>query len=299
MAVVCIALWCFSLQFIYSFIGPVSDAGKIAASLSISSLFVEGTEYREVLLYILSKVASSWLCLLCIHSPLPCFLLRMPLHTQSMWFSQGQPLPQDPMEAKSGLTNQTTCVCSIARSCLTFGKPMDFSPPGSSAHRILQARMMGWGLPFPWTSSCLWHTTQVSPIQIPKLWDFGKDAFFFFFLSFIFISWRLITLQYCSGFCHTLTWISHGFTCVPHPDPHSRLPPYPSGSSQCTSPEQDAFFFILRALRRETWSCWQPCCHHVGKVGLRTQPIQRKAESSAGEREERKSDGVVWKHGPG
>ena len=39
------------------------------------------------------------------------------------------------------------------------------------------------------------------------------------FFSFIFISWRLITLQYCSGFCHTLTWISHGFTCIPHPDP--------------------------------------------------------------------------------
>ena len=30
---------------------------------------------------------------------------------------------------------------------------------------------------------------------------------FFFFFPFIFISWRLITLQYCSGFCHTLTWI--------------------------------------------------------------------------------------------
>ena len=27
----------------------------------------------------------------------------------------------------------------------------------------------------------------------------------FLFISFIFISWRLITLQYCSGFCHTLT----------------------------------------------------------------------------------------------
>ena len=26
-----------------------------------------------------------------------------------------------------------------------------------------------------------------------------------FIFSFIFISWRLITLQYCSGFCHTLT----------------------------------------------------------------------------------------------
>ena len=30
------------------------------------------------------------------------------------------------------------------------------------------------------------------------------DAFFFFNLYFL-ISWRLITLQYCSGFCHTLT----------------------------------------------------------------------------------------------
>ena len=26
----------------------------------------------------------------------------------------------------------------------------------------------------------------------------------FFFFPIIFMSWRLITLQYCSGFCHTL-----------------------------------------------------------------------------------------------
>ena len=32
----------------------------------------------------------------------------------------------------------------------------------------------------------------------------------FSFLFFV-VSWRLITLQYCSGFCHTLTWISHGY----------------------------------------------------------------------------------------
>ena len=61
-----------------------------------------------------------------------------------------------------------------------------------------------------------------------------------FFLFFFFISWRLITLQYCSGFCHTLKWISHGFTCVPHTDPPSHLPspPDPSGSSQCTRSER-------------------------------------------------------------
>ena len=32
-----------------------------------------------------------------------------------------------------------------------------------------------------------------------------KAFLFFFFFPFISISWRLITLQYCSGFCHTLT----------------------------------------------------------------------------------------------
>ena len=42
--------------------------------------------------------------------------------------------------------------------------------------------------------------------------------FSFNFFPFIFISWRIITSQYCSGFCHTLTWISHGFTCISHPN---------------------------------------------------------------------------------
>ena len=66
----------------------------------------------------------------------------------------------------------------------------------------------------------------------------GSFCFCFFLFSFIFISWRLITLQYCSGFCHTLTWISHGFTCVPHPNPCSRLPPHPIPLDlPCNSPE--------------------------------------------------------------
>ena len=70
-------------------------------------------------------------------------------------------------------------------------------------------------------------------------WVFSTQAILFF--SFIFISWRLITLQYCSGFCHTLTWISHGFTCIPHPDPALPPPslPNPSGSSQCTRPRPE------------------------------------------------------------
>ena len=61
-----------------------------------------------------------------------------------------------------------------------------------------------------------------------------------FFFPFIFISWRLITLQYCSGFCHTLTWISHAwiYTCSPSWSPlPPPSPPDPSGSSQCTRSE--------------------------------------------------------------
>ena len=42
-------------------------------------------------------------------------------------------------------------------------------------------------------------------------------SFFFSFFK-IYFNWRLVTLQYCGGFCHTFTWISHGCTCVPHPD---------------------------------------------------------------------------------
>ena len=66
---------------------------------------------------------------------------------------------------------------------------------------------------------------------------YGKVMALFFNINLF--NWRLITFQYCSGFCHTLTWISHGCTCVPHPE--LLLPPpsasHPSGSSQCTSPE--------------------------------------------------------------
>ena len=44
---------------------------------------------------------------------------------------------------------------------------------------------------------------------------------------FIYFNWSLINLQYCNGFCHTLTWISNGCTCAPHPEPPSHFPPHP------------------------------------------------------------------------
>ena len=45
---------------------------------------------------------------------------------------------------------------------------------------------------------------------------------FFFFLKSQFYLFIYFTILY--WFCHTLTWIRHGCTCVPHPEPTSHLP---------------------------------------------------------------------------
>ena len=58
----------------------------------------------------------------------------------------------------------------------------------------------------------LWQRVYSSPLS-----TFLKNYF----------NWRPITLQYCGGFCHKFTRISHGCTCVPHPDPPSHLSPHP------------------------------------------------------------------------
>ena len=84
-----------------------------------------------------------------------------------------------------------------------------------------------------WTVSLLVFLLFVLSVNmrvIPKslwLWFYFSisfNSFVFFFFPLIFISWRLITLQHCSGFCQALTWISHGVICIPHPDPTSHLP---------------------------------------------------------------------------
>ena len=119
----------------------------------------------------------------------------------------------------------------VTQLFLTCCNPMDWSPPGSSVHGILQTRILEKGscsllqgiFPIQESNPGLLHCRQI----LYCLSHQGKYArIYSFFFSYIFISWRLITLQYCSGFCHTLTWISHGFTCVPHTDPRYRLPPY-------------------------------------------------------------------------
>ena len=91
---------------------------------------------------------------------------------------------------------------------------------------------------------------------------FWLSLSFFFFFSFIFVSWKLITLQYFSGFCHTLTRISHGFTCVPHPNPPSHLPPPPIPLGFPSAPA------LSTCLMHPTWAGdlfhpWQYTCFNA------------------------------------
>ena len=53
---------------------------------------------------------------------------------------------------------------------------------------------------------------------------------------------------YCSGFCHALTRISHGYTCIPHPDPPSHLPPHPIPLGLASAPA------LSTCLMHPTWA---------------------------------------------
>ena len=55
---------------------------------------------------------------------------------------------------------------------------------------------------------------------------------FFFFILFY------LTLQYCIGFCQISKWICHRYTCVPHPEPSSLIPPHtiPLGRPSAPAP---------------------------------------------------------------
>ena len=105
----------------------------------------------------------------------------------------------------SGFCHTLTWI-SLGYTCIPAGRFLITEPPGKPFSRLLHYnRFLSWSIFIFYFFLCI----------------------ILFFFPFIFISWRLITLQYCSGFCHTLTWINHEFTCVPHPESPFHLPPHP------------------------------------------------------------------------
>ena len=87
---------------------------------------------------------------------------------------------------------------------------------------------------FPSFGCCQLPIVDPTPLIIFFL-IFSFTWILFHFLK-IYFHWRVITLQYRGGFCHTSTWSSHGCTCVPPSWTSLPLPSlHPSGLSQSTS----------------------------------------------------------------
>ena len=68
------------------------------------------------------------------------------------------------------VVNGICCCCLFTLSCPTLCNPMDCSPPGSSIHGILQARILEWvAISFSRGSSWPWNWTQSPALQADSL----------------------------------------------------------------------------------------------------------------------------------
>ena len=77
----------------------------------------------------------------------------------------------------------------------------------------------------------------INPLHL--FWSFFSSLdlkLFFFSVLFFIFSW-----QYCGGFCHT-SWIRHGCTCVPHPEPLSHFPPHPISLGHPSAPAPSTLY---------------------------------------------------------
>jgi len=121
-----------------------------------------------------------------------------------------------------------------------------------------------------------WTIKKAEPLRIDafELWCW-RSLFFFFspindifflfsFFQFIYFNWRLITLQYCSGLPHidmNLPWVYMCFpSWAPLPPPS---PSHPSGSSQCTSPEDPVSCIVPDAWDRVQFAIIYNDCTYV------------------------------------
>ena len=102
----------------------------------------------------------------------------------------------------------------------------------SEGIRFLTASMQGWH-----HGCTTWAGAQGPGCEDAEhlVWRFAITSSTFLV---VFFFCPCIFFLICSEFCHTLEWNSHGFTCVPHPDPpsHLPLPPLPLGFPSAPGP---------------------------------------------------------------
>ena len=81
----------------------------------------------------------------------------------SLKFSNQFFFPSKKIDFLSEDGNSVDVCVKVTQSCPTLCDPMDYSPPGSSVHEMLQARLLKWvAIPFSRGSSWPGDQTQVS-----------------------------------------------------------------------------------------------------------------------------------------
>ena len=92
----------------------------------------------------------------------------------------------------------------VAQLCLTLCDPKDCSPPGSSVHGILQARMLEWvAIPFSRASSWPRDQTCISSMagRFLTVWDTREALYLFTYLINLFLYIIIILFYFLSGMC--------------------------------------------------------------------------------------------------
>ena len=98
------------------------------------------------------------------------------VHGPKCLFANGSQMTNSSQVTLSGSSpGVCVCACAVSQLCLTLCDPMDYSPPGSSVHGILQARVLECvAIPFSRASSQTTNWTWISYIA---------GRFFFYHLS--------------------------------------------------------------------------------------------------------------------
>ena len=113
-------------------------------------------------------------------------------------------------------------LCLVTQSCPTLCDPMDCSLPGYSVHGIVQTRILKW---FAISLSNITYIHSFfrlfSCIGHYRVWSRVPCAIHYVFFVFCFLNFTILY-----WFCHISKWIRHRYTCVPHPEPSSLLPPH-------------------------------------------------------------------------
>ena len=81
----------------------------------------------------------------------------------------------------------------------------------------------------------IWRVSKKELTKFLGRWGEHVVRFFFSLFICLFLEANYFTILY--WFCHTLTWIRHRCTCVPHPEPPSHLPHHPIPLGHPTTPE--------------------------------------------------------------